>query len=148
MTEANAKNTTAPVVIHKALIALNSDESIYDFTDAIREAARQSLGQKLNLTDKDYLYPVEIFSDKLVVSVSWGQPVDGKYKPTQYFSYTYKRDNAGKFTFDGKTEVKRVTRYEPVMKNKDGAALTVGEMEEVHKGAWEKVPPFWSGASL
>jgi hypothetical protein len=160
--------STQQVVVHKASISLGDEETLHDYMSSLSAAFKEHLKTKQNLSDKDYIYTVEVGGDWCVGSVYYD--TTGPNPPKVYvrhYKAAYKREDDGKFSFSSTTEVERVTRFEPVQKAartklyKDNgapiqkaapapepapeAAPTPEQIESVHKAAWAPRVD-WSGA--
>lgn len=134
------KQATHDVIVHKANIALQSGESIGDFTQALSEASRAFFQKSLSLVEDSYVYTTEVYSSSAVVSVSqYGKtvPVGKRYR---YFAVSYSRNKAGIFDFSNQTEVIRKTVFQA---KPQGIPITKA-MEPV-AGWIDVAKSFWNG---
>lgn len=120
------KSVEYEVAVHKASVPLAKDESISDYTQALNEAARAFVSQKLNMdANKDYCYTVEVYPASCVVSCSVYSGTKSKYG---YYAVQYTRDDNKAFTFSDLTEVERVTTYRAKSQMKLTKSIS-GELE-------------------
>jgi len=104
------------VVVHKAALTLMANESLAQFTRILTDLVKQHLVKKQGLPSKGAdVYCVEVFPDSVIANVYWyGDTAPANGARDKYFAVPYTRDAKGVFTFGSTTEVKRVTRFEPV----------------------------------
>lgn len=104
---------THDVVVHKAIVALKTGESLSQFTRSVSDAGRDFIRKQLNLSaeSKADVYAVEVFASSAVFDVfMYGPDVDVK-KRQRYFAASYTRKTDA-FEFDNMTEVVRKTTFE------------------------------------
>jgi len=101
------ETTTMPVAVHKAQIGLMKGESVGQFTRALGDAAKVALKKKLNLLEGADVWPIEVFTDKVVLDL---------YEPkkaARYFGMKYTRKDNGDFEFGETVELRRMVTFEP-----------------------------------
>ena len=152
------------VVVHKASVALATNESLGQYTQRLSDAIRKYAVQKLNLTSGMdgkagfSCYMTEAYGNSAVLSVyKYG---NGEASSDKYYATKYARGDNGEFKFDNFVEVERVTSYQPkaslsvtkALSPSDSAAVPEG-VRAVAKGpsAPEVLPgwvakSFWAGA--
>jgi hypothetical protein len=144
MTEAKL---THDVVVHKANIALATGESIGRYTQALNEAGRKHVLQKLNMTQKGgYVYMVEAFSESAIFEVYKNATSDAEVSSYTFFAAPYKRKE-GNFTFGELVEVERVTSFKRKASMDFGVAKARSENpeKELFVGWRRSTKAFWSG---
>lgn len=106
---------THNVVVHKANIPLMAGESVRDFTRALSDAGRQHIKKAHNLPNKGAdVYMIEAFSKSAVFEVyRFGEGTQPQDRMRFYATEFTRKDN-GSFEFTPTSEVRRVTRFEPV----------------------------------
>jgi len=127
------ETTTMPVAVHKANISLQAGESVREYTKALGDAAQKALKQKLNLMQEADVWPIEVFTDKVVLDVFQPKATDSKQR-MRYFGMKYTRKDTGDFEFGETVELKRVTRFEP----KNMAAVSKAKKADAEKEDEEK----------
>lgn len=135
------KKISYEVAVHKAGLPLKTNESLSEFTQALRDAGGQFFTQKLNLvnTEKSYAscYMVETFATAAVFEIYKSGEGVKPMERMRFYAVKYSRDDAGKFAFDSMTEVQRVTRFE--------AKTQVAKSADIPEG-WELAEKsLWSG---
>jgi hypothetical protein len=95
---------------------------LHQYTAAVGDATLTYISKSLNLTEKDYVYPVEVYADRVVAEVYKSSSSRSSYA---YYAMEYERKTDKSFEFDGLTEVQRVVSYKPkssvtIAKSTDG----------------------------
>lgn len=125
----NQETVTMEVIVHKANISLQSGESVQEFSNLLRLAAKSHVMQQLNIADdKGGAWMVEVYSDKAVLEV-WQEGKNPRYT---YQMVGYARDKDGKFSFNSMTEVKRVTTFKPTE-----SSISIAKSEDAETQIWE-----------
>jgi hypothetical protein len=101
--------STMEIIVHKQNIPTIEGETLNQFSQRLSDAAKKHLLFKLNIAkDKGYVWPIEIYSDYIVMSGN----NDGENARCYAFTYTRKKD--GNFDFGNTTEVERAIEYKPI----------------------------------
>lgn len=137
-----SQEETKEVTVHKANVALIQGESLSAFSMAIRDASQAAMRKSFTLSDKDYVYVIEIFGDSVVLELY--RSGTGK---TLYLMMPYER-KAGVFNFGKASEVRRVTTFLPAVDSSTlGNQVEVKKaLESIEKASREAWRPFWEGA--
>lgn len=96
---------TREVLVHKANLSLNENESIGDFMKEMRLALKADLLTKLKIAQTGWLWPVEVYSKSVIAEVSTDSKKDNEPRYRLY-RIDYTRKN-GVFSFGKHREVKR-----------------------------------------
>lgn len=126
--------TQMNVVVHKANISLAAGESLHNFTRKLGDAARVHTAKKflLNREKGDYTWPVELFSDTVIMSVEKDR------LPVKLYAMKYMRDGKSmEFKFGDPVAVERKTTFSPV----NGVTPTINTTKAVWTAAFINTLP-------
>jgi len=115
-----SEKVAVEILVQKA-ITLMSGESLYQYEENLRNAARDVVKRKYNLANDDGSYMAEVYDGASI----WSVYKKNESPPHQYIMIEHTRDENGNFKFGGSMKVKRTTKYEPV-----------GAVAKVTKGRW------------